>query len=66
MKIFKCSPLTGNTNHREIPIRPADYRRWMNGTPIQHAAPYLSIDDREYLISGLMPGEFEKLLGIES
>jgi hypothetical protein len=41
--------------------------RWYNGEGhIQDALPHWSVDDRELLISGIPPGEFEKRLGLSS
>jgi len=34
-----------------VAIRSKDYYRWQGGEYIQDAAPYLSVDDREFLIS---------------
>ena len=32
--------------------RPSDVKAWRMGAPIQWALPYLSVDERELLISG--------------
>ncbi len=46
--------LTGDQHRR--------YQQWLaSGTLIQHALPDLSDDDREILISGLGPDDFDEL-----
>ena len=39
--------------------------RWMNGELIQKAMPDLSLEQREFLISGLTPAEFKELYNYE-
>lgn len=34
-----------------VAIRQTDYHKWQGGEYLQDAAPYLSVDDREFLIS---------------
>jgi hypothetical protein len=34
-------------------VRDVDFQKWQNGTHIQNAMPYLSIDKRKLLISGI-------------
>ncbi len=50
---FKCNVVKIGRN---------DYLDWsLNGTYIQDAAPYLSVDDRELLISGICGSCFDVL-----
>lgn len=71
MIIEKTSIFTGTTHCREIPIKPEDYEAWINASNndpkrhIQNAAPYLSVDDREYMISGVTPEEWGEMFGNE-
>jgi hypothetical protein len=37
----------------------ADYEAWQNGAYIQDSAPYLSVDERELLISGICGSCFD-------
>lgn len=39
-----------------------DLEKWLNGEKIQVCMPYLSEDDREVLISGLSPNQFNQML----
>ena len=71
MIIEKTSIFTGTTHRREIPIKPEDYEAWTNASNndpkrhIQNAAPYLTVDDREYIISGATPEEWAVIFGGE-
>lgn len=71
MIIEKTSIFTGTTHRRDIPIKPEDYKAWINASNndpkrhIQNAAPYLSVDDREYMISGATPEEWNTIFGDE-
>lgn len=41
------------------------YFRWVNGELAQRAFPYLSVADREFLISGISPEGWDQLFGNE-
>ncbi len=57
MLITKVSPLSGKNISWELPVSEEQYRRWQEGEDI----PHLTGDQKEFLRSGLHPGEFEKL-----
>lgn len=42
-----------------------DYDAWINGALIQNAMPYLSLDQRELLISKICGKCFDKMFGKE-
>lgn len=65
MLITRRSPLTGKLNSLELPITAAQIARWHSGDLIQRAFPHLSADEREFLITGLYPGESDDFLGPE-
>ena len=65
MLITRRSPLTGQINEWDIPINITQLADWADGALLQNIAPRLSLDEREFLISGLMPGEFEIVFGPE-
>lgn len=52
--------LTG-TPYRTCWFKIEEYNKWVNGTLIQYAMPDLSVDDREFLISGVSPNAFDDL-----
>ena len=56
MKITKFDPILNKNVTLEIPITEEQYKKIQNRVePIQHIAPSLSIDLREFLISGTSP-----------
>ena len=59
MKITRTSPLTGQTNTLDLPIDRRSLRRWLNGEPVQHCFPDLDAAQREFIMTGYMPGEYE-------
>lgn len=46
---------------KELTMNYEDYAAWISGELIQHAFPYLSIDDRERLITGYCGPCFDKI-----
>jgi hypothetical protein len=40
--------------------------RWQSGELIQSAMPHLSADEREFLISGLLPDQFDSVFSDKS
>ena len=57
--VDRVSPVTGNTNSMFILLDVADYKRWRLGHGlIQDCLPYLSADEREFLMTGIMPEEW--------
>jgi hypothetical protein len=66
MRITKKSPVTGEFNTREINCTPAQLAAWRNRDGlIQNVMPQLDADDREFLISGCTPEDWEVLFGKE-
>lgn len=62
MEIFRVHPITKKLNKLELDITEEEYRNWHSGELIQNAMPKLTSDEREFLISGLLPGEFDRLI----
>jgi hypothetical protein len=46
---------------RSVTVRLTDLDKYTRGALIQDAFPYLSVDDREFLLSGMSPEGFAKL-----
>jgi hypothetical protein len=63
MKVTKLSPVTWQLNTLDINCTEDEYRAWRNGELIQNAMPNTPIDQREFLISGITPEEWEKVFG---
>lgn len=63
MKITRTSMLTGKTHTRDIPVTEEQLEQWRKGKHIQWVLPHLSADDREFLLTGSTPEEWEELKG---
>lgn len=64
--IIHLSPLTNQINALDLNASTAQFEKWcFDGVLIQHAFPQLSDDEREFILSGLLPGEFEAFVGPE-
>lgn len=57
MIIKRTSILTGKENAMELPVTSEQIYAWKNGQLIQNAMPHLTVVQREFLISGMMPEE---------
>jgi hypothetical protein len=59
MLIKRKSAITGQERVRDIPVNPDDFVAWSMGLgSIQHLMPYLSNDDREFILSGITGEEW--------
>jgi len=66
MEITRTSGLTGEIHTRFIPGLTQDaIKAWEDGTLIQDAMPNISVDDREFIMSGITPEEWSAILGDE-
>ena len=63
MEITKKSGFTGLTHTRNIPVTQEQLDAWHAGQSIQQAMPNLSIDDREFLMTGITPEEWNEVFG---
>ena len=59
--IERTSPFTGRVNEMEINLDPRDYLAWKNGADIQKVLPYLTADEREFIKTGITPGDWAML-----
>lgn len=60
MKVTRKSILTLKTHTLDIDVTEEQLRRWNEGALIQDACPKLSDADREFIMSGITPEEWEK------
>lgn len=60
MEITRVNPKTGEFNTKDLNITEDQYKEIMSpsGRLIQVIVPHLSVDDREFLIIGLLPEDF--------
>jgi len=69
MKVFKRSILSGEGHWRDIPADPGKIAQWLAGVVhehIQNYFPELSAEDREFLLNGITPEEWETMLPPEN
>ena len=63
MKIVRTSRLTGNTSAMELPITQAQLDAWVDGELIQNVMPQLDADQREFVMTGITPAEWNAAFG---
>ena len=61
MIMQRVSPVTGHTNQWDLNITAEQLDDWDNGTPIQDAMPHLSANEREFLITGFTPDDWDRM-----
>jgi len=59
MLITKKSILSGNVNQMYLNITEEQINEWTRGALIQTVFPNLNGDEREFLMTGITPGEWE-------
>ena len=59
MLITKLSPISIKDHTREIDVTQSQLDAWKGGLLIQKAMPHLSADDREFLMTGITPEEWD-------
>ena len=61
MLINRTSIISGVERQRDIPLDPNDMMMWKDGLgSIQELMPYLTDDDREFILSGITADEWAK------
>ena len=55
MLITRLDPFTGKLNEMDLPITNDQIQRWESGELIQNVMPSLNADQREFLMTGIMP-----------
>lgn len=60
MTITRTSPLTGKTVTRSLKITPEQWARYEAGEHIQKCLSHLSSDDREFILTGILPKEWNE------
>ena len=66
MEVTMKSMLTGKTHTREINATPQEIATWKSGALIQDAMPFLSPDEREFVMTGITPEEWNVYFPEES
>lgn len=63
MLITRTSPFSGKENTMDLPITEDQVINWENGMHAQHAFSNLPPEQREFIISGITPQEWEETFG---
>ena len=63
--VTRISKLTGVTHTRDLPISAMQLAAWEDGGLAQDVFPDLPIHDREFLITGATPEEWQSFFGSE-
>lgn len=63
MLVTKKSSISGKINSMELPITEAQLEAHQNGELVQDVFPNLSVEEREFLISGITPNEWKEMFG---
>ena len=53
--------MSGIEHEMEIDITEQQLQKWRDGMLIQHAMPTLTADEREFLMTGIIPEEWDSL-----
>ena len=59
------SPFTGKMNSMNISVTDEQVERWERGELIQQAMPAISAEEREFIMTGITPDEWNKVFGGE-
>jgi hypothetical protein len=65
VKITRISPFSGKENTQELDITMLEHMKWIEGMVIQHAMPRLTADEREFVMTGILPAEWDSMMGEE-
>ena len=63
MRMAITSRFTGKVNVMDLAVTDEQIRDWQNGTLIQRAMPNLTAAEREFLMTGSTPEEWEEIFG---
>lgn len=61
MKVERIHPITKEINTLDLDINEEEIDSYMRGVSVQEAFPRINADEREFIISGLLPGEYDDL-----
>ena len=63
MMITKKSMFSGTAHTMELPVTQAQLDRWQGGELIQTVFPFLSVPEREFLMTGVTAAEWDHEFG---
>jgi hypothetical protein len=59
MIIIRKSMLSGNVSSMDIPVTECQLAKWQAGALIQNVMPNLSDSEREFIMTGITPAEWD-------
>lgn len=66
MRFMRKSPISGKIHEMEIDCTPEQFADWnLNGKLIQNAMPNVPAEQREFLMTGITPQEWNEMFGEE-
>ena len=65
MLIQRTNPITNQLIERDIPVSEQQMANYEAGMHIQDAMPNLSADDREFILTGITPEQWDEIFGEE-
>lgn len=65
MLVVRTSMVSGKVREKDLDITEEQILAYNNGALVQNAFPNLNEDDREFLMTGITPDEWDSLWGSE-
>jgi hypothetical protein len=65
MIVRRTSPFSGEVNEVDLDVTEGQLRDWEAGGLIQEVFPHLSADEREFIMTGITPEEWDGEFGSE-
>ena len=65
MKITRTSRISAETNVMDIDVTEEQLALWESGMLIQEAMPNIGSDEREFIMTGITPQEWDNAMGID-
>ena len=62
MLIERRSPFSGKINVMDLDVTDEQFAQWRGGMLIQNAFPHLTPDEREFLMTGITPTEWDMFI----
>lgn len=63
MVITRMSIFSGKIHSWDLPVTQEQLDRWQAGCLIQNAMPQLTADEREFIMTGTTPDEWDAMFG---
>lgn len=65
MKLTRTSPISGKKNTMDLDVTIDQITDWEKGALIQDAMPNLTVDEREFIKTGITSEDWSELMGDE-